>query len=88
MKPNHRLPQLSAARPRSGVRSFAELVECLVRVYEKQNEVETGMSSASGQRDREPRLKIAGGSESMPALQVQFGTQRQTTFGFYDPAIG
>ncbi len=99
---NHisRLPQLSAAKPRSGLRSFAELVECLVRVYEKQNDVEQRLhihsvnTKTKPNETRKHRSKPApvqvvplGSEAASPVLMVSLTPEKQTTFGFYNAVV-
>jgi|GEM_PF-4469376 len=72
------LPQLSAARPRGGMRNLGELVECLIRTYEAQARVlesyskapETGTPVCSDHQQRNSR---AVSSLNRPEQQATFG---------------
>jgi hypothetical protein len=85
------LPQLSAARPRTGMRSLGELVECLVKYYEARSRVEdrTGNRTANT-----PALSTA--CRNMPGATNQGANapgppdecESQAVFGWYDSASG
>ncbi|MEZ6096931.1 MAG: hypothetical protein R3C03_22370 [Pirellulaceae bacterium] len=90
----HRLPQLTAAKPRTGMQSFANLIESLIRVYEKQNEVEEQLNNpnrpASTKRKSataKHQLVPTPSTEPVLPFTVHLNTERQTTFGFYDATI-
>jgi hypothetical protein len=71
-------PQMSAAKPRTGLCSFGDLVNRLVQLYETQNELEQDSppfrSTRRAKRNLEPN---SSASMLVPA-------QQQTTFGFYE----
>lgn len=75
-----RMPQLSAAKQRTGLRSFGELIEILIRQYELQNAIEeTRARRESINRDFSPnRQRSTTGVTTQPIAPV-----RQATFDFY-----
>ena len=62
------MPQLSSAKPRSGLQSVSELVPRLIRLYEMQ---------AEARQDREPRSQ----PENDPTDRTGY---HQSTFSFYE----
>ncbi|MEQ1903261.1 MAG: hypothetical protein ABL888_03635 [Pirellulaceae bacterium] len=76
-----RMPQLSAAKQRTGLRSFGELIEVLIRQYELQNAIE-----GTGERRDSANLKSAPTRHrsTMCAPAQPIAPVRQATFAFYE----
>jgi elongation factor P--beta-lysine ligase len=76
-----RMPQLSAAKQRTGLRSFGELIEVLIRQYELQNAIEeTRERRESHQRNSAPTRQRSNSS----TLVQPMAPVRQATFAFYE----
>jgi elongation factor P--beta-lysine ligase len=77
-----RMPQLSAAKQRTGLRSFGELIEVLIRQYELQNAIEENRDrreQTNNNRDSaRPRNSSKTSAGSQPLAPV-----RQAPFAFY-----
>jgi hypothetical protein len=76
-----RMPQLSAAKQRTGLRSFGELIEVLIRQYELQNAIEeTRERRETNIRNSAPtRHRSNSCTPAQPMAPV-----RQATFDFYE----
>ncbi len=83
------LPQLSAARPRTGMRSLGELVECLVKYYEARSRVEDRTGHQSRNTPAMPvtrRTVPVTAKQGADALRALDESESQAVFGWYDSA--
>lgn len=76
------LPQLAAARPRTGMRSLGELVDCLVKYYEARSRIvnQSGIPSAAGAAQMSGRRNASHVARPDKAVFQE----SQGVFGWYD----